>query len=101
MRALPVPAEALPQAPPGGMFPRTPSDFYVALEVCSRSGMDEWSGFFNGFALMGNAGQPCIKTWEHGRAGAWGRGEVRGCSRFQEEASPFPRTSAQKSFALI
>ena len=73
MRALPVPAEALPQAPPGGKItPRTPSDFYVALEVCSRSGMDEWSGFFNGFALMGNAGQPCIKTWEHGRRGRGG-----------------------------
>ena len=38
---------------------------------------------------------------EKGTAGAWGRGEVRGYSRILEEASPFPRTSAQKSLALI
>ena len=37
---------------------------------------------------------------EKGTAGAWGRGEVRGYSRILEEASPFPRTSAQKSLAL-
>ena len=62
----------------GNDSPRTPSDFYVALEVCSRSGMDELGGFFDGVALMGrfrmDAGQPCIKTWEHGRRG---RGEGR------------------------
>ena len=39
-----------------------------------------------------------VGTWT---AGAWGRGEVRGYSRILEEASPFPRTSAQKSLALI
>ena len=38
---------------------------------------------------------------EKGTAGAWGRGEVRGYSRILEEVSPFPRTSAQKSLALI
>ena len=76
MRALPAPAEALPQAP-RGMIPPDPSDFYVALEVCSRSGMDELDGFFDGFALMGrfrmDAGQPCMKAWRKERRGV-GRG---------------------------
>ncbi|WP_232281342.1 hypothetical protein, partial [Bilophila sp. 4_1_30] len=69
---------------------RTPSDFYVALEVCSRSGMDEWSGFFNGFALMGNAGQPCIKTWEHGRRGRGGGEKFADVPAFKKRLLPSP-----------
>ena len=86
MRALPASAEALPQAPPGGMIPPAPSDFYVALEVCSRSGMDELDGFFDGFALMGrfrmDAGQPCMKAWRKERRGRGGGEKFAGIPVF-------------------
>ena len=73
MRALPVPAEALPQAPPGGMIPPGPPQiFMLHLKSVPVAGWMNGVDFFNGFALMGNAGQPCIKTWEHGRRGRGG-----------------------------
>ena len=51
MRALPAPAEALPQAPPGGMIPPGPPQiFMLHLKSVPVAGWMNWADFLiNGF----------------------------------------------------